>query len=132
MIVRFEASVMESGLDEDNDPKFMAVFVANIEQSHYLRLERVVPFGDEEDWGVHFEVDDQIYSGYEVIASCVVSPSGIRLSLTEPISSGTKHVEGVDVMFAATRQPPSEWIETLRSIFTGREQLLRVVDSDGI
>jgi hypothetical protein len=126
LIVRFEASSISAGLQEDSDPAFLEAFLTNGDRSQYLAFQRGQPFGDDEDWGVYVEVNDQGFSGYDKIALCELSNDAIRVSLATPLGR-PGIVDAIEVAFAPGACPPN-LVECIRSIFTGRESLLRVLD----
>ena len=136
MIVRFDADLFESGLDDGGDRHFY-VFVADATRSHYLTLQRGHPHGAadpitdendapsyEEDEGIYLEVDDQLFSGYECISLLELSPTGIRIELTRPLDT-RRPITGVEIAFT-TAKPPPQFLDHLRSIFFERESLLRI------
>ena len=139
MIVRFDAALFESGLDEGGDPYFY-VFVADATNSHYLDLQRARPLDaadpatdeddapfDEEDEGIYIEVDGQGFSDYECISLFELSPTGLRVQLARPLGG---QVTGVEIAFPAAKPPP-QFLDHLRSIFFERESLLRIALAAG-
>ena len=68
MIVEFIAT--ETGTEHTEH--YIATGVARSDPPHYLMFSRSLPIGDDEDWGIEIEFDDQINSGYEKIKSCLV------------------------------------------------------------
>ncbi len=124
MIVQFEASSLKSESEDDNDPPFVYVFALGL-TGDYLSLARAKPIGGPEDWGIHIEVNDQIYSGYDQIARCELTSTAMAIVLTKPLGRRAE-IEGVNVRFTPKNPPNPHFIEHLRLIFTGKEQLLDV------
>jgi hypothetical protein len=127
MNVSFEAETLIEELVADNDPPYLHVGMADADSRQYLMLHRSQPFDDPEDWGVYVEVNDQGYSGYDCVSSCELSPERMVVRMSEPLGRGNP-VESVEVKFKPDRRPSPALIARLRAIFTGHEQLLRVLD----
>ena len=126
MTIHFEATSLDSALDEEDDP-FFYIFAADAERSHYLTLQRSPPGGADDDGRVYVEVDDQGFGGYDHVAMCEVSSDGVRIDLASPLGSRGQ-VSGIEVSFARGVRPSPEFVEHLRVIFTGQEGRLRVLD----
>ena len=129
MNVGFDAETLSEELVADNDPQYLHVGMADADGCQYIMLHRSQPFDDPEDWGVYVEVNDQGYSGYDCISSCELSPDRMVVRMSKPLGRGDP-IELVDVKFKPDRRPSPELIARLRSIFTGRIELLRVLDGD--
>jgi hypothetical protein len=127
MNVSFNAETLIEELVADNDPPYLHVGMADADSRRYLMLHRSQPFDDPEDWGVYVEVNDQGYSGYDCISSCEVSPVRMYVRMSKPLGRGNP-VESVEVKFRPELRPSRALIARLRAIFTGREDLLRVLD----
>ena len=127
MDVSFDAETLIEELVADNDPPYLHVGMATADSRQYLMLHRSQPFDDPEDWGVYVQVNDQGYSGYDCISLCELSAERMLVRMSKPLGRG-KPVESVEVKFKPERRPSRELVARLRAIFTGREELLRVLD----
>lgn len=125
MTITFEAQTLIEELVADNDPPYLHVGMTDAAGLHYLMLHRSQPFDDPEDGGMYLEVDDQLLSGYDCVASCELTPEKMVVRTTKPLSE-RKPVDAIEVSFADGRRPSREFIARLRAIFTGREDLLCV------
>lgn len=129
MNISFEAETVVEELVADNNPPYLHVGMANADGSHYLMLHRSQPFDDPEDWGVYVEVNDQRYSGYDCISSCELSQNRLLVRMVEPLGDNNS-IESVEVQFKPNGRLSSDFIKRLRAIFTGREELLHILDED--
>lgn len=128
MVISFEAKMLDSGLDEENDP-FFYIFVADAAHAHYLTFQRSPPDSEEDD-GIYAEVDDQAFGGYDRVLKCGVLPDGITVDFVPALGSRGQ-VKGVAIRFAPGIQPSPEFLGHLRTIFTGKEDRLRIIDGGG-
>jgi hypothetical protein len=124
VIISFSASEIHFG-KEDGPPDFLIASLAG--EGHYVNFQSNIPGDGEEDCGIHFEVDDQGNSGYEVIEKCVVSPAGLRVTFRKP--KWDLPIERVEVQLDPTSPKTAELIAHLRYMFTGRETELEVIKS---
>jgi hypothetical protein len=124
MIISFTASEVYFG-KEDGPPDFLIASLGG--EGHYANFQSNIPGDGEEDWGNHFEVNDQHNSGYEVIEKCVVSPAGLRVTFRRP--QWDVPIERVEVKLDPASPRTAELIAHLRLMFTGREANLEVIDS---
>jgi hypothetical protein len=129
MNVGFNAETFSEELVADNVPQYLHVGMADADGGQYLMVHRSQPFNDPEDWGVYVEVNDQGYSGYDCISSCELYPDRMVVRMSKPLGRGDP-IEFVEVKFKPDRRPSPELIARLRSIFTGRNDLLCVHDGD--
>jgi Immunity protein 10 len=113
----------EVGVDDDD------VLVAGLGRENpfqYATFQRNVESSDD-DWGVHFEFNNQINGKYQCIASCSVSRNRLTVELTEPID-WQKQISVVDIQFDITDTEYESFIAILRRIFREYEFLLHIMD----
>jgi len=55
------------------------------EPYHYITIQGCSDPDDEDDDGIHFEIDDQINGNYNLLASCAVSRSQITVDLLHDV-----------------------------------------------
>jgi hypothetical protein len=125
MTISFVARTVVEELVADSDPPYLQVAMADAAGSHYLMLHRGQPFDDPEDWGMYIEVDEQLLSGYDCVASCELTPERMVVRTTKPLSP-SKPVDLIEVWFAEGLGPLPELVARLRAIFTGRDDRLQV------
>ena len=106
MRIRIDATTLVEELVADNDPQYLHVGAADLSGMKYLTLQRSLPVGDNEDWGVYIEVNDQAHSGYDCISTCVVSGEGMTVNLAKPLDAGGQ-IEGIDVHLGSAPSPTS-------------------------
>ena len=123
MVVEFIAT--ETGTEDD--VYFITTGVARSDPSHYLMFSRSLPIGGDEDWGVHFEFDDQINSGHEKIRTCSLSPDRLRVELIEPIGRA-KQYTAFDVVLRLSESDLNSLAIGLRRVFAGHEEMLSISD----
>src|SRR5688500_16789065 len=112
MTISFDAQTVIEELVSDNDPPYLQVAMADATGAHYRRLNRSQPFDDPEDWGVYVEVDDQLQSGYDCVASCELTPERLVVRTTKPLGQ-SKPVDVIEVAFANGGRPSPEMIARL-------------------
>jgi hypothetical protein len=88
----------------------------------YVTFQRSVEGGDD-DWGIHFEFNDQINGKYECIKSCSLTRDRLLVELTEPIDT-KKEIQSVDVSMEVSEDDLEAFTEMLRRIFRGKLDLL--------
>jgi hypothetical protein len=79
----------------------------------------------EEDWGVHFEFNDQINGAYDCITRCLVKRDKVHVRLTHPID-WQKQIQEVEVTLEGTDSDFESFVAMLRRIFRERESILIV------
>ena len=90
---------------------------------NYLLFSRT--FEPKQDVGVYLEYKDQLYSGYECIASCAVSIYRLEIMLSKPIK-GLKGIEGFRVKLSVPRAEYKTFARNMQSVFRGKEEILHV------
>ncbi len=88
----------------------------------YLMFQRHPEVGHPDDDGVYVEIDDQINAGLNIVERCVLTPSSIRVSLSQP-------VKGFTTLNASLSLTPSDFADfqqMLNRIFAGHENLLTI------
>ena len=97
-------------------------------KEHYANFQRSVEAGDpSEDWGVHFEFDDQINGAYNCIRQCHLSRTALAVELARPIDR-QKQVSGVSVDLSGLDEDSYEAIrDGLPRIFRGKAGILEIV-----
>ena len=112
----------EVGVVEDEYSLIASLGVSDPVQ--YVTFQRAVDDG-EDDWGIHFEFNDQINSKYECIKSCTLTRDHLLVELTEPIDT-KKEVQAVDVCLEVSEDDLQAFTDMLRRIFRGKLDLLTV------
>ena len=107
-----------------NDEYTLIASVGVSDPVQYVTLQRTVADG-EDDWGIHFEFNDQINGKYECIKSCSLTRDHLLVELTEPIDT-KKEVHSVDVNLEISEDDHEALTAMLRRIFRGKLDLLRV------
>lgn len=80
----------------------------------YLILTRLLEHtNDVEDWGVHFEYDDQINAGYNIVGRCLLANTLLTIDFQKRLKT-MPEVDGLDVELAIEK--PS--LETLRAVLS--------------
>ncbi len=94
---------------------------------HYLTFQRGIEEEDpDDDWGVHFEFDDQINGNYECVSRCQISRTRLHVELTSPIDPDGKVTSvTVDLRKIKSRDCKA-MIVGLRRIFRNKKGILRV------
>jgi len=84
MEIHFNAT--ELGCVEENDALICgAANTGSAEPYHYITIQGFADPEDEDGSGIHFEIDDQINGNYNLLASCSVSRSELRVELTRDV-----------------------------------------------
>ena len=107
-----------------NDEYTLIASVGVSDPVQYVTLQRTVADG-EDDWGIHFEFNDQINGKYECIKSCSLTRDHLLVELTEPIDT-KKEVHSVDVSLEISEDDHEALTAMLLRIFRGKLDLLRV------
>lgn len=120
-IARFIAD--EAGTVSEGE--FVVAGVRSSTDGQYLSFQRSLPVGSEEDEGVHVELNDQINSGYDKVARCVISRTLLRVDLNALIGpAGT--CRGIEVQLQLESDTWATFVANLRRVFAGREELLSI------
>jgi hypothetical protein len=119
--MRFQFVATQAGSEDEGE--FIVAQVACHE--NYLTFQRCLPFGSDEDWGIHVEFDDQINSGYEKVARCTLSRKCLQVAFTEPIDWQKKYTE-VEIELQLTDADFESFAFGLQRVFSDREELLSV------
>lgn len=117
MFIEFEAT--QSGSLVENETQSVAVG----SPQEYLLFSRALE--PKEDQGVYLEYKDQLNSGYECIARCVLTRKGVDVVLSKPIES-LKGIEGFRVKLSVSSPDHEALVKNLWSVFRGKEQTLHV------
>ena len=112
----------EVGVVEDEYSLIASLGVSDPVQ--YVTFQRAVDDG-EDDWGIHFEFNDQINGKYECIKSCSLTRDHLLVELTEQIDT-KKEVQSVDVSLRISEDDHEAFTAMLRRIFRGKLDLLTV------
>jgi hypothetical protein len=112
----------QAGIDEDEDA--LVAGVATADSECYVTFQRDAK-DSSEDWGVHFEFNDQINSGYECIRHCTLSRCRLHVELARPIDR-QKRIVNVDVELQISDADFDTFVVMLRRIFRQRDSLLKV------
>src|SRR5690349_2839616 len=91
---------------------------------HYLLLQRDA-LDSKEDWGVHFEYDDQSNGDYDLIRSCRFTPSLLSVDLIAEAAESSR-ITGVEVTFDLDDKSFQAFANRLREIFCGTQGVLWV------
>jgi hypothetical protein len=92
----------------------------------YITLQRSSDPEDEDDWGIHFEIDDQINGGYELLGACALESTKLTCHLTK----GTDWYPDLRVVEVLLGESPAEFSslsEGLIKMFRDRSQDLILV-----
>lgn len=116
----------EAGIHEDEDVLVAGVRAEGSEL--YVTFQREPEdYEFDEDWGIHFEFNDQINGAYECMRHCTLSRRRLHVELSRPIDP-QKQITVVDVELAITAGQFKKFAKMLLRIFREREALLTVVD----
>jgi Immunity protein 10 len=114
----------EAGVDEDEYA--LVAGVACDKPFQYVNFQRDSEDSDD-DWGIHFEFNDQINGDYECIRQCTLSRKRLRVELTRPIDP-QKRISSVDVELKISKKQFKTFVEMLRRIFRNHESLLTIAE----
>jgi hypothetical protein len=116
----------EAGVEEDEYA--LVAGVGRDDPYQYVNFQRDAEPGDD-DWGIHFEFNDQINGAYECIRRCTVSRRRLQVELTRPID-WQKKISSVDIKLNVPDSEFETFMKMLRRIFRERESLLLVKQDD--
>jgi hypothetical protein len=114
----------EAGVDENEHA--LVAGVAAEKSRLYVTFQRE-PEGAKEDFGIHFEFNDQINGAYECIQQCTLSRERLRIELTCPIDP-QKKISSVDIELKVSDEQYKGFVELIRRIFRQRDSLLTIVE----
>jgi hypothetical protein len=115
----------QAGTDEDYFSLVAGVACDNPYQ--YAAFQREVESANE-DWGIHFEFNDQINGDYECIKDCTVSRKRLQVELTRPIDR-EKRISSVDIELDISDEEYLAFVALLRRIFRQNESMLNITES---
>lgn len=120
-ILSFTAT--ETGIDEN---KYALVAgLASSGSRQWVTFQRVAE-GADEDWGIHFEFNDQINGAYECIRHCKLTRNRLLVDLKYPIDQ-QKKITTFDLELNVSERGFTIFVEMLRRIFRQRESLLAIL-----
>jgi hypothetical protein len=119
MIAKFTATET-STYEEDG---FLVSGVACRESDHCLMFSKSLPIGDEENWGVEVEFNDQSNCGYDKIKRCSLGRGTLRVDLSEPIDQAMKYI-GFEIELRVSDSEWSTLATSLRRVFGQPEDIL--------
>ena len=123
--MRLTFASTNAGIDSDDDA--LVVGASGTDSSgreHYVLLQRD-PQDADDDWGIHFEYDDQAYGDYNLIARCRLSPTRLSIDLTSEAKDEIG-IQGVDVTLTVDSKTYRALGRELGKIFRGHQDLLEV------
>jgi len=124
MIIRFKAT--EFGAEDDGYALICGASNSKSEDDHhYITLQRSSDPTDEDDWGVHFEIDDQINGGYDLLRSCKCSPNLLVCRLRKGVS-WYPELTTVEVTLPKSQNNYSELVGILSRIFHDRKKDIKI------
>lgn len=108
-----------AGIDENED-----CLVATLDSGAdaYLMFQRHPEFGHPDDDGVYVEIDNQINAGFNIVERCVLTPTSIRVSLSQPIKGFTT----LNASLSLSSSDFADFQQMLTRIFSGHEDLLAI------
>ena len=122
MVLQFKAT--EIGCEDDG---FALVCGASNAKSddeyHYIMIQGRSDPDDEDDDGVHFVIDDQINGNYDLLRSCYLSRSQLRVDLTRDVP----WYPGLQTVVVDCSSSPQEEMDAL---IAGLRRLFRDRPSD--
>jgi hypothetical protein len=129
--MRLEFAALEGGFEDEDGPHFCLMCGVSGQDAdgvdHYLNFQR--GFEDEdpsEDWGVHFEFDDQINGGYNCISRCRLTRSVLEVDLMQPIDWQKKYA-GVSADLSQLDEATVAKIRAgLARIFRGTDKIMEL------
>ena len=121
----------EGGFDAAETMYCLVCGVSGLDASdkkHYVILQRGVESEDpSEDWGVHFEFDDQSSGAYNCVRCCRMSREALEVELMRPIDR-RKQINGVSVDLSGLDEESYDAIRVgLPRIFRGTAGVLEIV-----
>ena len=123
--MRLSFTSTDAGIDSDEEA--LVVGASGTDASgdeHYVLLQRDSE-DSEDDWGIHFEYDDQAYGDYNFVARCLLSPTCLSIDLT-PEAYEEIGIQGVDVTLTLDPDTHRALGRELRKIFRGHDDLLEI------
>jgi hypothetical protein len=129
--MRLEFTALKAGFDDEEGAHFcLKCGVSGRDADgvdHYLSFQR--GFDDEdpsEDWGVHFEFDDQINGAYNCTSRCRLTRTVVEVDLARPIDWQKKYTR----VSADLTQLDDSTVAKIRAgltrIFRGTEKILEL------
>lgn len=112
MSIRHDFIATAAGITEDKD-----ALVATLDSGAdaYLMFQRHPELGHDDDDGVYVEIDDQCNAGAGIVNRCVVSATGIAVTLSKPLKGCVE----LHATFDLPATELAEFTTMLRRIFAG-------------
>jgi hypothetical protein len=95
---------------------------------HYITLSRSSDPADKDVLGVHFEIDDQINGGYDLLKSCECSPELLVCHLSKGVQR-YPDLSAVEVALPESAKSYEALVQALKRIFRDRRGDLTVTTS---
>ena len=99
-----------------SEPLYYVMFQAEREDSE-----------EDDDWGIHFEFNDQINSAYGCLRLCTLCRHRLQIALSRPIDR-KKSIIAIDVEIAVSDTEYGKFVAMIRRVFRGYESLLVIAD----
>jgi hypothetical protein len=124
MKITFKAT--EFGTDDDGYALVCGASNSASEEDeyHYFTLQRSSDPEDEDDWGIHFEIDDQINGGYNLLKSCEYNTKSVHLFLYKG-TDWYPELREIEVILPNDDQGYEIFTKALSRIFHDRKEDLK-------
>jgi Immunity protein 10 len=129
--MRLEFKAVEGGFDGEDGPHYCLMCGVSgrdaVGLEHYLNFQRGFDHEDpSEDWGVHFEFDDQINGAYNCVGRCRLTRAALEVDLSQPIDWQKKYT-GVSADISELDDATVAEIRAgLPRIFRGTDKILQL------
>jgi hypothetical protein len=107
------------------EDEFVVIGFGRQSSDGYLMLQRTLPIGCEDDYGVYVEYEEEAQSVHDGVSICGVSRHRLLLELAEGIGPG-RMITGFDLELAINDQLYLDLTEALHKIFSDTEGILHI------